>query len=375
MADFRQVTIIGTGLVGGSLGLAIKKLDNPPKVIGVARNQETLDKAIAKKAIDKGYLDTTKAVSGSDLVFLAVPVGSIANVLKEIAPYLDKGAIVSDVGSTKSNIVAEAEELLPKTVNFIGGHPMTGSEQFGVEHASANLFKNSYYILTPTKKTDTTAFQKLHSLLNKIGANVIAVDIEKHDLIVATISHLPHIIASALMSLASKQTKEGQASQENWLLLAAGGFRDTTRIAASNPDMWLDICLENKEAILDNIKAYQEVLSKMASLIEASDNKKLLKALEEARVARVNLPIAKEKELRQLREILIPVSDKPGVVSDITVTFGQLGLNIEDIEIVHTSERRGILRLALDGESEAKKAAKALSDKGYQVEVRKIYGA
>lgn len=366
---FKKIAIIGVGLIGGSLGLAIKRLSHPPQVIGVARHQKTLDKALEKGAIHKGTISLKDGVAQADLVFVATPVGTIVEIVKEISPYLKAGAIITDVGSTKSNIIFQIEEFLPGHLKFIGGHPMTGSEHQGVEYADASLFENSYYILTPTPKTDTEAFRHLHSLLSALGANVLAVDGEKHDKIVATVSHLPHVIASTLMNLALRQAGE----RENLLLLAAGGFRDTTRIAASNWEMWLDICFENREAILEDLEEFQLLLREIFQLIKDKDRQGLKRNLEQARLARISMPSLVKKDLSQLRELLIPVIDRPGVISDITLALGKIGLNIEDIEILHSSEVSGILRLTVAGEKESLQAAQALREQGYKVEVRPIY--
>jgi len=369
MGDFNKITIIGVGLIGGSLGLAIKALQSPPKVVGVSRSEQTIEKAIKVEAIDEGTTSKIDAVKDADLVFIATPISSIVGTIKEITPHLKPGAIVTDVGSTKSTIVKTVEEFLPPEIFFIGGHPMAGSEQQGVLFANATLFRNSYYLLTPTQRTNTMAFKKLHSLLTGIGAQVLAVDPDKHDKIVSTISHLPHILSAALVNLASKQTKESK----NLLLVAAGGFRDMTRIAASDPDMWRDICIENSAAILEALDEFRKELMSFQSTIEDRKESQLKDKFKEAQSVRLNLPEILHKDVSQLRELSIPVSDRPGVISDISVMIGRLGINIEDIEIVHTTELTGILRLVISGEENAKAAAKELLKHKYEVEIGKIY--
>lgn len=369
MSEFKRVILIGVGLIGGSLGLALRGLPHPPRVIGVARHRETIEGALKKGAIDEGTTSVLDGVKGSDVVFVATPVSSIVDIIREIYEHLEPGTIITDVGSTKAGIVHAVEEFLPPHLHFIGGHPMTGSEQAGIDAASDSLFKNAYYLLTPTSRTDTEAFQRLHSLLTAIGATVLAIDPDKHDKVVAAISHLPHVLSAALIGLTQKQ----MAETENLLLLAAGGFRDMTRIAAASPEIWTDICLENGVAILQAIEDFQRELGDLSELIRKRDGKKLARALEEARRARLNLPSILKKDLTRLWELSIPVADRPGVISDITLAIGRLGINVEDIEIVHATETSGVLRLVLSGEENARKAAAALREKGYEVNIRSIY--
>ncbi|MDI6892772.1 MAG: prephenate dehydrogenase [Actinomycetota bacterium] len=369
MSEFKRVTLIGVGLIGGSLGLAFRGLPHPPRVIGVARHREMIKKALERGAIDKGTTSLLDGVRGSDVIFVATPVSSIVNIIREIHEHLEPGTIITDVGSTKAGIVRAVEEFLPPHLHFIGGHPMTGSEQAGIDAASGSLFKGAYYLLTPTSRTDTEAFQRLHSLLTAIGATVLAIDPDKHDKVVAAVSHLPHILSAALIDLAQKQ----MAETENLLLLAAGGFRDMTRIAAGSPDIWTDICLENDVAILQAIEDFQRELGGLSELIRKKDRKKLARELEKSRRARLNLPSILKKDLTQLRELSIPVTDRPGVISDITLAIGRLGINVEDIEIVHATETSGVLRLVLSGARNARKAVAALREKGYEVNIRSVY--
>ncbi|MDI6799136.1 MAG: prephenate dehydrogenase [Actinomycetota bacterium] len=368
-AVFEKVAIVGLGLMGGSLGLAIKALKGPPKVVGIARRSGVIAEALKMGAIDAGTTDVAEGVKGADLIFLALPVGAMAEKVKEMIPHLKEGAIITDVGSTKESVTQSIQEILPKSYHFIGGHPMCGSEKDGISAASESLFKNAYYILTPTKETSAPAFKRLHSLLTAISAKVIAIEPKKHDHLVAAISHLPHLLSAALVNLA----KKGEEKEESLLLLAAGGFRDTTRIAAGNPDMWVDICLENDKAILSQIEGFERELGKFASAIRAKDKEALRKALHEAQVARKNLPIVTLKDIRALKELTISVTDRPGAISDITVSIGNIGINIEDITLVHLSEESGLVKLVVADEDSAKRAAKVLKKKGYVVQISGLY--
>lgn len=367
--EIKQVTIVGTGLIGGSLGLVFKQLKDKPKIIGFSKTKETLEKAIERGAVDEYRDSLEEAVSGSDIVFICTPVGKIVEIATLAAPHMKKDSVLTDVGSTKSAIVDRIESSLPEGVYFIGGHPMAGSESYGIENAQADLFKGSRYILTPTKKTNTQAFQLLHNLLAKTGANVIAIDADKHDRIVASVSHLPHIIAASLVNLVDK----GESRKENWLDIAAGGFKDTTRIAAGSPQLWLDICLENKTAIVNALNEFKQIINNMTDLIETEDRAALQKKLEQARDARISMATVTEKEFEEFRDLYVSVADKPGVISEITLAIGELGLNIEDIEILHSDEMSGDLRISIIGKKEAEKAADVLRKSGYSVIVRALY--
>lgn len=364
------MAIVGVGLIGGSLALALKKLPEISKVIGVGRNRESIDRALALDVIDEGYVDIAQGVREADLVWVAVPVGSIVDVIEQAIPHLLPGAVITDMGSTKASIVRRVEDILPSHLYFIGGHPIAGSEKQGVEAASPDLFRGSVYLLTPTERTNTEAFQVVHSLVTQIGAHVLAIDPEKHDEAMATISHLPHLVSAVLVNLAGERIKEG----ENILRLAGGSFRDMTRIAASSPAIWLDIAIENRDAILRVINEFQDELQQVKRMIDRQDRKELIEKLTLAREIRQSLPAIFPKDLSELRELSIPVVDKQGIISDITLVIGELGINIEDIELVHAPDHRSaVLGLVIIGSEGAERAREALSRRGYEVEVKAVY--
>jgi len=366
----KTVAIIGVGLIGGSLALALKSLPEIGKMVGIGRKKESIDRALALKVIDEGYVDIAEGVKEADLVWVATPVGSIVEVIEQAIPHLHPGAVITDTGSTKTNIVSRVEGLLPPHLRFIGGHPMAGSEKQGVEAARADLFKDTYYLLTPTPSTNTEAFQLVHSLVAQMGARILAIDPDKHDEAMATISHLPHFISAVLVNLAGERVRE----RENILRLAAGSFKDMTRIAASNPEIWLDIAIENREAILRVIAEFAQELDQVRNMIEKQDKQGLVSKLTLAREIRQSLPAIFPKDLSELRELSIPVVDRKGVISDITLTMGELGINIEDIELVHAPDHRSaVLGLVIIGSEAAEKAREALARKGYAVEVKTVY--
>ncbi len=361
-----RVAIFGLGLIGGSLGLALKRLDPPPDISGYDVDQLTMAAALAAGAVDRTVEDVRAGCSGADFIFIATPLNVIPEVIKDIAGAVEPKTIVTDVGSTKKTIVETAMEALSAPANFIGGHPMAGSELGGFESATALLFKEAVYVLTPTSMTSPEAFQGLHALLTRLGARVMALSVEKHDEVVAAVSHLPHVLAAALVNHVAT-VEEGV---ENRLLFAAGGFRDTTRIAGSNPDLWVDICLDNREAIMVSIDKFLDVLMAARGHIERSDGDGLRTLLASAKERRLSMSIGEATPV-SLREVDVVVSDRPGTISEITRTFGQLGLNIEDIRIVHLSGDRGVIKLMVSDDPQFDRALQRLREYDFTVVVKK----
>ncbi|MHB0913101.1 MAG: prephenate dehydrogenase [Armatimonadota bacterium] len=238
----QTVAIIGVGLIGGSFGMAVKSRGIAQRVIGIGRNPERLQRAVELGAIDAWTTDLVEGVSEADLVYIATPVGTILDFVRDIAPHIPSGCIVTDAGSTKAEICKGADELVPR---FVGGHPMAGSEEAGVEAAHPDLFVGPAYVLTPTEKTDPAARATVHRIAEAVGSRVIVMDPTAHDACTAVISHLPHVIAAALVNLAESRSHENPEVLE----LVAGSFRDATRVAGSSPVLWRDICSTNSESI------------------------------------------------------------------------------------------------------------------------------
>lgn len=361
----RQISIIGVGLIGGSLGFASKKFYSEITIKGFDKDRSTLEKALSIGAIDFAAKNIAEAVHGSDIVVLATPVKSIVPVLKEIISYIDENAIVTDVGSTKSEIINTAKNLPGiRFDSFIGGHPMTGSEATGIDGATADLFASCYYVLTPTKETDPKKYEKLHSFLNSLGAKVIALDYEKHDKIMSFISHLPHAISAALVNTIGLNTEK----MENLTLLAAGGFRDMTRIASSSPDIWVDIFSTNAKMVILAVDSFIESLRKFRIALVSSDEKEIKQFLAEAKKIKTKIQglLVKEDEIYFLR-VLIP--DKPGAISDVTVEIGAKGINIKDMQMIHLEENKAVLECMIAGKDKVKKAAEEIAKLGYKTQI------
>ncbi|MEO1957257.1 MAG: prephenate dehydrogenase/arogenate dehydrogenase family protein, partial [Methylophilaceae bacterium] len=255
----KKLVIFGVGLIGGSVALALKKQANAPLCVGVGRNQASLDQALALNIIDEATTDIAAALSDADMVLIAAPVAQTKKILQSIQPHLNSKTIITDAGSTKTDVLAIAKEVLAEQAKqFIGGHPIAGAEKSGPTAAMDDLYLGKNVVLTPSPDNNPDNIQQVYQLWFDCGAKVIEMTAEKHDGIFAAVSHLPHLLAFALV--------EDMASRDNadeLFQFAASGFRDFTRIAGSSPEVWRDISLANKTALLDEITTYEQALAKL----------------------------------------------------------------------------------------------------------------
>ena len=335
-----RVAVVGTGLIGGSVGLALSALGYD--VAGYDRDDARLSRAKELGAITEAAASLDDAVAGAELVIVAIPVGGIAAA---VVAALDAGAaVVTDVGSVKKSVVAEVERQRPDaSARFVGGHPMAGSEQDGVDGADASLFVGATWTLTPTANTDERAYTAVLRVIRELGADVVSVAPDHHDELVAFVSHVPQLAASTLMDVATTNEED----RRTLMRLAAGGFRDMTRIAAGHPAIWPDILTTNREAVLSALDAYLAALSRVRDHVAAGDREELLAILERARMRRRNLP-ASAAMAKDLVEIRIPVQDRPGAWAEVANLAGRLGVNVEDFEVAHSSEGdRGVIVLVV----------------------------
>lgn len=262
-----RVAIIGVGLIGGSFGMALKKRRLAREIVGIGRSVERLQRAVDLLAIDRFSTDLSTGVADADLVYVATPVGMEVEFIRQIASMVKPGCVITDAGSTKKEIVSVVEESIPDSSRFVGGHPMAGSEQTGVEAGNPDLFVGATYVLTPTDRTDPQALNLVHGLAEGIGSKVITITPEAHDRCAAVISHLPHIIAAAMVDLAKNQSLEEPQVFE----MIAGSFRDMTRVAASSPDLWRDICKTNTEEIKRSAEAFKGILDEALIALDSGD--------------------------------------------------------------------------------------------------------
>lgn len=264
----KKLAIIGVGLIGGSLARSLKEQGLVGEVIGVNRSRRSLEKALALKVIDRGTTDTKEAVKEADLVLVATPVRSIQSVVKHFSSSLSPGTVVTDVGSVKQSVVLACEPLMPPSCHFVGGHPIAGREHVGVEASFAGLFEGSRTILTPTENTPSDALERVRLLWQATGSHVEIMDACYHDQVLAATSHLPHLMAYNVVNTLSDMEDHIRAEVFRY---AAGGFRDFTRIASSDPTMWRDICLENRSAILDILSRFRLDLDTLMEQIDAGN--------------------------------------------------------------------------------------------------------
>jgi prephenate dehydrogenase len=282
MARIEKLVVVGVGLIGGSFALALKEAGAVSRVVGVGRGAQNIRRALELKIIDAaGALDAS-TLADADLVLLAVPVGQMQPVMHAIAPSLGKNTVVTDAGSTKQDVVGLARrELKGSLSRFVPGHPIAGTEKSGAESAFAGLYRGRKVVLTPLKNSDAGAVALVRSAWESCGASVFEMTPKEHDAVLATVSHLPHVLAYALVDQVARHKNAGQLFS-----YAAGGFRDFTRIASSHPEMWRDICLANREALLAEIERYGKGLDKLRSVLKRGDARALDALFSGAREAR-----------------------------------------------------------------------------------------
>lgn len=362
---FKSVLIVGIGLIGGSLGLALKRKGFTGKIIGVDR-PEVLEQAQRRGFLDEMYSneELESAASQADLVFLCTPIDEIIHLLQKIGSYVKSGTLVTDVGSTKRRIVETANIYLPSDVDFIGGHPMAGSEFRGVEAADPFLFENTTYVLTPSRPIRETTRKMFGELLEMIGAKVLLLLPSLHDEIAAAVSHLPQVAAVAMMCLVADRQKESP----HFLKMAAGGFRDMTRISSSPYGIWKDILNTNADMIIRYIDLYIKELEKARDLLQKMEMENYF---DKAARNRLSIPKDTKGFLRPHYDILVSVEDKPGVVYNIASALAEKNINIKDIEILKIREDEGgTMRLAFSTEENREDAIRLLRQKGFECRKR-----
>ena len=277
-----RLAIIGVGLIGGSLSWALKKAGKVTEVVGFARNEETRQQAMSLGLIDRAAISIEDAVTGADVVVLAVPMGAMAKTLAEIAPHVTDKMVITDAGSTKAQVVEAAVTTLGDRISqFVPGHPIAGTEKSGPSAAFPELYQNHKVILTPLAETDAVALKTIQTMWLDVGADVSEMTVQHHDLVLAATSHLPHLLAFNLVGLLAQND-----DVDDVLRFAAGGFRDFSRIASSDPVMWRDICLSNDAAILGLLKQYQQQLTEIEQAIQEQDGDYLMDLFQRAKQAR-----------------------------------------------------------------------------------------
>ncbi|MET0275771.1 MAG: prephenate dehydrogenase/arogenate dehydrogenase family protein [Acidimicrobiia bacterium] len=336
MTGVRRVALVGTGLIGGSVGMALRRAG--VEVVGIDPDADRAARARVMGAVDLVASSLDEVAARVDAVVVAVPVGAVADV---VVAALDAGApIVTDVGSVKAPVVSAVEAARPALASrFVGGHPMAGSEQEGLDGASVDLFAGATWVLTPTALTDTAVFATVRSLVGDLGADTIALAPDIHDALVAVVSHVPQLAASTLMNVANDRSDRHAVM----LRLAAGGFRDMTRIASGNPGIWPDICVANRDAIITALDQYLAALMQARAAVAEGDRDAIGTMLATAQRGRRNLPTGLPDD-QALSELRIPIPDQPGQLLAVTTIAARVGVNIVDFEIAHSLEgNRGVI--------------------------------
>jgi prephenate dehydrogenase len=359
--SFKRVTIIGVGLIGGSLALAIKHRLPAIHITGVDRPQ-ILKQALKRKAIDHAEPSVEHAVSMADLVIIAAPISSISKLLPVIAKNVPRNCIITDTGSVKKTIIEQANKLFPNG-NFIGGHPMAGSEFSGISAAHQLLFQNAIYLLTPAKTTRRSSLHNLIKFFGSLDARIFTIEPSVHDSVVAAVSHLPQLAAVALMNTVGKYHPNSPAH----LTLAAGGFRDMTRIASSPFEMWNDILSANRPEIHKALQLFIRQLNKMSKAMD-SDPFCLRTDFKSSNKLRSDIPLSMKGFSAPLADLNVFVEDKPGQLAKLTSVLAKNKINIKDMELLKVREGRGgTFRLSFENRMVSIQATRILQNAGFDV--------
>lgn len=374
---FNKIVIIGLGLIGSSVARALAAADDAPTLIGIDIDPENISLGLREGFIAEGVTVVSESDStiikyfagpdAVDLVIIATPSRVAVKWLSALGEAGYKG-VVTDVASTKSALIAAADSLLDGEARYVGGHPMTGSEKTGAAAGRADLFKGAYWLLTPAHSTDADEYTRVYALVSAMGAYPIAVSPPEHDRAVAVISHLPHLAASALVDVAAAHAE----NNKDLLRLAAGGFKDTTRVAAGSPDMWTSICLDNAEAIGDALADMRTVLRECEVAIRTRDIDAINVFLAGSARVRQSLPAQWVPANEDLTMLEVPMLDRSGVIAEITLAVTNAGCNIESIEIDHSTEDTARLLIVLSSQGDFSSLTEDLLERGYEPEMRPL---
>ncbi|MFD2610050.1 prephenate dehydrogenase/arogenate dehydrogenase family protein [Deinococcus taklimakanensis] len=357
-ALFGTAVVAGVGLIGGSVALGLRQRGLARRVIGLDASMDVLRDAEALGVVDEVRAGPGDWLREADLVVLAAPMRALGPLARALAPHLNPAALVTDVGSVKAGIAAELERL--GVHQFVPGHPMAGSERGGVTHARAELLENAVWVLTPTEATPLSALSRARALVEALGAAPVVMPPQAHDDLVATVSHLPYLASLALTHLVARD--------ERLSLLAAGGFRDLTRVASGDPRMSRDMVVENRAPLRAALGRFRTQLERLEAELDAPEA--LLAAAEEGKRTRDSLPVVRRSLLPRRHDLVVAVSDRPNQIGAVTQALGGAGVNIKDIEVLAVREDGGAIRLGLETPEDAQEAARILTGAGFEVRGR-----
>jgi prephenate dehydrogenase len=369
-AELERVAVVGAGLVGGSIALAACAAGVPSVRVHDA-DPDVRERATALGLGTEVDDSLAAALEGAQLVIVAVPAPAVAALVELIATLVEPTTYLTDATSIKSDLILDVESRLrslgARPGRFVGGHPMAGSERSGPEAADGSLFQGATWVLTPTGGTQDEALRAVSAFLRRLGARVLVLPPERHDELVALVSHLPQLVASTLADVAGRAV---ETAGEAVLAVAGGGFRDTTRIAASDPDLWLEILRGNQPAVLEALDAYRARLDEVRAALSGADWERLHGVLDHASSARRRL-VAKGEAIAAV-DLVVALDDRPGALGAATTALGQAGINIEDLAMRHaTDAHRGALLLRIDREA-ADRALVAVRQRGFAAHVEDV---
>lgn len=362
-----NIGIVGLGLLGGSLAKAFKKANATNSYIIAADTcLDTLQRAKKEEVIDHCASGIDASFSSCAVVFICTPVAHIPGIVKQLIRYVPKDCIITDVGSTKYDIVQKVEHILEEnnsSAYFVGGHPMAGSEDSGYRYSKAHLFENAYYIITPYANTPDFIVFIIKKLVERIGAIPLIISPSYHDFATASISHVPHILAAGLVHL----IKDSDGEKNLLHTLAAGGFKDITRIASSNPGLWRDICVSNKDQILKMLNRYIDILEEAKDAIENNENEWVYKFFSDAKSYRDTFPTHSPGLLAENYVLFVDIQDNPGMIARIASLLSDNGINIKNIGIVnHREFHGGVLQIILEKKSHMIESMRILTSNNYR---------
>lgn len=361
--NVNKIGFIGLGLIGGSIAIKIKENHPQCNIIAATRHEETIEEAYNLGLISNRNLLPLDAFSDCDIIFLSAPVEKNLEYLQQLKDIISPDTILTDVGSTKTQI-HKAAEMLGLEQQFIGGHPMTGSEKTGISNANAHLLENAYYIITPTKQTSQQQMDDFYNFVKELGSIPLVLDYEAHDYATASISHLPHMIAYTLVNL----VKEIDDEQETMKTIAAGGFRDITRIASSSPIMWENICMTNQKPLIELMDKYIHALEELKNDIQNASSQILLNKFQDAKDYRDSLTVRNTKSYHKVHELFLDLADETGEIAIIASILAFKGISIKNIGIVHNREfEEGVLHIEFYDEQSKTFAGTLLEERNYVI--------
>jgi prephenate dehydrogenase len=358
-----KTAIIGVGLIGGSLAKALHEKLGLHDIIAVDTNRQAIEAAINEGVIAEGKEIPDSVVYASDIIFICTPVKQITGYIAMIAPYVKDGCIITDVGSTKDEIIQYVNEMADPPC-FIGGHPMAGTEKSGYSGSYAHMFENAYYVLSPSRTTTPGSLETITDIVRQIGAIPLIMDSKEHDTAVGGVSHLPHIVAAALVNLVRELDKNSGIMK----MLAAGGFRDITRIASSNPCLWENIVSSNKSCILGLIATLGDMLENFATDLSNGNTNEIRSFFTEAGEFRDSISDQAPGLVQPVYRLFADVRDKPGVIGKIATILGRHNVNIKNINVTNSREfEQGCLVITLQDKNSINIAFDLLKNRGYKV--------